>query len=192
MGRPSIVRFGKRRTRSAAISKRMRAAPSVLSFKAVNQVLQNVLQVRCHPLRHLHRGGLATMRLSAHYFSLHHCIARHLSACVTLVKIACILPALQRRSLSPLVQGLKSAMQVLMAEVASQPAALGSSVFGYNDAYRRLRPLVRDWRAACTGAGSAGGDPSPPVAQTTLLCQSPTTSQQVSHLRCNGWWRQQA
>ena len=61
-------------------------------------------------------------------------------------------------------------MQVLMAEVASQPAALGSSVFGYNDAYRRLRPLVRDWRAACTAAGSAGGDHSPPVAQTTVFC----------------------
>ena len=44
-----------------------------------------------------------------------------------------------------------------MAEVASQPAALGSTVFGYNDAYRRLRPFVLEWRAACAAAGSGGG-----------------------------------
>ncbi len=44
-----------------------------------------------------------------------------------------------------------------MAEVASQPAALGSTVFGYNDAYRRLRPFVLEWRAACAAAGTGGG-----------------------------------
>ena len=47
MGRPSIVRFGGRRFRSAAAGKRARATPSVLSFRAVNQVLQDVLQVSC-------------------------------------------------------------------------------------------------------------------------------------------------
>ena len=45
MGRPSTVRFGRRRVCGAAAGKRARAAPSVLSFRAVNQVLQNVLQV---------------------------------------------------------------------------------------------------------------------------------------------------
>ena len=45
-----------------------------------------------------------------------------------------------------------------MAEVASQPGALGSGVFGYNDAYRRLRPYVRDWRAACAAADAGGGE----------------------------------
>ena len=49
--------------------------------------------------------------------------------------------------------------QVLMAEVASQPAVLGSTVFGYNDAYRRLRPFVLDWRAACAAAGTGGARP---------------------------------
>ena len=44
-----------------------------------------------------------------------------------------------------------------MAEVASQPAVLGSTVFGYNDAYRRLRPFVLEWRAACAAAGTGGG-----------------------------------
>ncbi len=47
--------------------------------------------------------------------------------------------------------------QVLMSEVAAQPAVLGSTVFGYNDAYRRLRPFVLDWRAACAAAGAAQG-----------------------------------
>lgn len=46
---------------------------------------------------------------------------------------------------------------MLMAEVASQPMALGSTVFGYNDAYRRLRPFVLEWRAACAAAGNGGG-----------------------------------
>ncbi len=46
MGRPSTVRFGGRRGVGDAASKRARTAPSVLSFRAVNQVLQNVLQVR--------------------------------------------------------------------------------------------------------------------------------------------------
>ena len=52
MGRPSTVRFGGRRAAGATAGKRGHEPPSsVLSFKAINQVLQNVLQVRtcrCH------------------------------------------------------------------------------------------------------------------------------------------------
>ena len=36
--------------------------------------------------------------------------------------------------------------QVLKYEVARQPDALGSTVFGYNDAYARLKPFLLRWR----------------------------------------------
>ena len=49
MGRPSTVRFGGRRAAGATAGKRAREPPSsVLSFKAINQVMQNVLQVHMH------------------------------------------------------------------------------------------------------------------------------------------------
>ena len=66
-----------------------------------------------------------------------------------------------------------------MAEVASQPAALGSTVFGYNDAYRRLRPFVLEWRAACAAAGNGGGAP-------LQHPNSPlTTHEDINNFLCN-------
>ena len=61
MGRPSTVRFGGRRGAGAGQSKRTRLPPSsVLSFKAINQVLQNVLQVRIpHEAIHFAIGTFA-------------------------------------------------------------------------------------------------------------------------------------
>ncbi len=37
-------------------------------------------------------------------------------------------------------------MQALKAELQSQPALLGSSVFGYDDIYRTYQPFVQQWR----------------------------------------------
>lgn len=47
-------------------------------------------------------------------------------------------------------------MQVLKYEMDRQPYALGSSVFGYNDAYAKLHPALRKWRAGRTSCGSGG------------------------------------
>ncbi|KAL3137379.1 hypothetical protein ABBQ32_006906 [Trebouxia sp. C0010 RCD-2024] len=48
----------------------------------------------------------------------------------------------------PVNKQLQSVLQVLKHETACQPHSLGGSVFGYNDAYRRLHTFLRQWRAA--------------------------------------------
>lgn len=57
-------------------------------------------------------------------------------------------------------------MQVLKFETGRQPHALGGSVFGYNDAYKRLHSFLRQWRAA----GQAG-----PARPSQTLHHAPPT-----------------
>jgi hypothetical protein len=47
-------------------------------------------------------------------------------------------------------------LQVLKLEACQQRHLLGGSVFGYNDAFCRLQPFVRRWRAAAAAAAAAG------------------------------------
>lgn len=47
------------------------------------------------------------------------------------------------------------ALQVLKFETERQPGSLGSSVLGYNDAFAKLHPVLRQWRAK--RAASPGG-----------------------------------
>jgi hypothetical protein len=61
------------------------------------------------------------------------------------------------------------APQVLKFEAAAQPGALGGSVFGHNDAYCRLQPFIRKWRAAAAAAAGAAG-PSGRPAQPAPAC----------------------
>lgn len=49
---------------------------------------------------------------------------------------------------------LQNIHHVLKYEVARQPAAIGASAFGYNDAYCRLQPFIRKWRAAAAAAAT--------------------------------------
>ena len=56
-------------------------------------------------------------------------------------------------------------MQVLKYEVARQPEALGSTVFGYNDAYTSLKPFLQRWRSSA----AAQQGPSPPSQQRPYL-----------------------
>ncbi len=49
--------------------------------------------------------------------------------------------------------------QVLKFEAERQPSRLGSSVLGYNDAFAKLHPVLRQWRAK--RAGCAGAAPVP-------------------------------
>ena len=53
--------------------------------------------------------------------------------------------------------------QVVRYEVSQQPHLLGSSVFGYNDAYCRLQPYLRRWRLAL-GTHGAASDSRPPTS----------------------------
>lgn len=48
--------------------------------------------------------------------------------------------------------------QVLKFETKRQAHALGGSVFGYNDAYRRLHPFLKQWQLAQTAMASDGTD----------------------------------
>ncbi|PSC73504.1 telomerase reverse transcriptase [Micractinium conductrix] len=57
---------------------------------------------------------------------------------------------------------LQNVYQVLRHEASTQPHLLGASVFGYNDAYCKLRPWLRKWRAAAEAA-AAGGDTLRPL-----------------------------
>ncbi|KAK9817956.1 hypothetical protein WJX72_004857 [[Myrmecia] bisecta] len=50
---------------------------------------------------------------------------------------------------------LQNVYQVLKHEAHAQPLSLGGSVFSYNDAYRRLHPFLRHWRAAAEASGTA-------------------------------------
>lgn len=45
---------------------------------------------------------------------------------------------------------------MLKYEVARQPDALGSTVFGYNDAYARLRPFLQRWQSSAAGQQGLG------------------------------------
>lgn len=47
-------------------------------------------------------------------------------------------------------------------EAGRQPHLLGASVFGYNDAFCRLQPFLRKWRAAGEAAAAGGGSPLQP------------------------------
>lgn len=71
-------------------------------------------------------------------------------------------------------------MQVIKFETGRQPHALGGSVFGYNDAYKRLHSFLRQWRAA----GQAGPSrPSPPLYHATPTPPgSPLTQQTQPHM----------
>lgn len=62
-------------------------------------------------------------------------------------------------------------LQVLKYETARQPHILGGSVFGYNDAYKRLHTFLRQWRAAQAG---------PPHSSSTPLDVS-SSNPQPSH-----------
>lgn len=60
---------------------------------------------------------------------------------------------------------LQGVLQVLKFETSRQPGVLGASVFGYNDAYCRLQPFIRKWKAAlgtatASGAASVGNGAS--------------------------------
>ncbi len=68
--------------------------------------------------------------------------------------------------------------QVLKFETSRQPHILGGSVFGYNDAYKRLHSFLRQWRAA----QAAPVKSSPPLHQPSLdLPRSPVTQQTRQH-----------
>ena len=73
-------------------------------------------------------------------------------------------------------------LQVLKYETARQPHILGGSVFGYNDAYRRLHTFLRQWRAARAGSPHSSSTPlyaSSPVPQPShrQMPDSPITQQ---------------
>lgn len=48
-------------------------------------------------------------------------------------------------------------LQVLRFEASRSPELLGASVFGYNDAYCKLHPFLRKWRAAAEAEAAGGG-----------------------------------
>ncbi len=48
-------------------------------------------------------------------------------------------------------------LQVLRFEASRNPELLGASVFGYNDAYCKLHPFLRKWRAAAEAEAAGGG-----------------------------------
>lgn len=66
-------------------------------------------------------------------------------------------------------------LQVLKFETARQPHLLGGSVFGYNDAYKRLHSFLRKWRAAQAGAAEPSPDSPPPLRQPSCGLSSPVT-----------------
>ena len=73
-------------------------------------------------------------------------------------------------------------LQVLKFETARQPHILGGSVFGYNDAYRRLHTFLRQWRATQAGTSHSSSTPrhaSSPNLQHSHQCMptSPITQQ---------------
>ena len=62
-------------------------------------------------------------------------------------------------------------VQVLKYEVGRQPEALGSTVFGYNDAYAKLRPFLQRWRAACATQQAPSQTPQQPhVLSVDVTC----------------------
>jgi telomerase reverse transcriptase len=71
-------------------------------------------------------------------------------------------PAPPPLAFKPVNELLAPVYQILKLEAAAQPHLLGSSVFGYNDAYCRLQPFVRRWRAAAAAAAAAGAPPPVP------------------------------
>ncbi|KAL4860163.1 Telomerase reverse transcriptase [Chlorella vulgaris] len=52
---------------------------------------------------------------------------------------------------------LQNVYQVLRFEASRNPELLGASVFGYNDAYCKLHPFLRKWRAAAEAEAAGGG-----------------------------------
>ena len=74
--------------------------------------------------------------MSTYMYSM-YCCTCHLSCIETAALSAC--------------PSLAGCVQVLKYETACQPHILGGSVFGYNDAYRRLHSFLRQWRAAQVG-----------------------------------------
>ncbi|GAB4814869.1 hypothetical protein N2152v2_001915 [Parachlorella kessleri] len=69
----------------------------------------------------------------------------------------------------PVNSFLQNVYQVLKFEAAAQPGALGASIFGLNDAYCRLQPFIRRWRAA---AAACGTTPASGTAPTSPLPKS--------------------
>ena len=65
------------------------------------------------------------------------------------------------------------AAQVLKYETARQPYILGGSVFGYNDAYKRLHSFLKQWRAA------QAGPPHSSLDSTRLRASSPNPHRSV-------------
>ncbi|BDA46320.1 probable telomerase reverse transcriptase [Coccomyxa sp. Obi] len=62
-------------------------------------------------------------------------------------------------SFRPVNFHLQSLHKVLKFETERQPGSLGSSVLGYNDAFAKLHPVLRQWRAK--RAASPGAAPMP-------------------------------
>lgn len=66
--------------------------------------------------------------------------------------------------------------QVLKLEAGAQgPEVLGASVFGHNDAYCRLQPFIRNWRAA-TAARATAAAPAAPAGTPAVAAGSPGAS----------------
>lgn len=64
---------------------------------------------------------------------------------------------------------LQDVFQVLRCEIVRQPWVLGGSVFGMNDTYCRLQPVLRRWRAARVQAGAlAAAEPVPRAFLATM------------------------
>ncbi|KAK9847399.1 hypothetical protein WJX84_002852 [Apatococcus fuscideae] len=74
-------------------------------------------------------------------------------------------PRRVRLAFKPINTILQNLYQVLKYEVARQPEALGSTVFGYNDAYARLKPFLQRWRSSAAAHHSL----SPPSEQRPYL-----------------------
>lgn len=83
---------------------------------------------------------------------------------------------------TPIAHVYHCQLQVLKYETVRQPHALGGSVFGYNDAYKRLHAFLRKWRAAQPGPPHSCDNPrraSSPVPQLSNcpMPASPITQQ---------------
>ena len=65
-------------------------------------------------------------------------------------------------------------LQVLKFETKRQPQMLGGSVFGYNDAYKRLHPFLKQWRLA-HAAISRNTNTQNPYSPVSQLPGSPIT-----------------
>ncbi|KAL4423217.1 hypothetical protein ABPG77_000009 [Micractinium sp. CCAP 211/92] len=63
---------------------------------------------------------------------------------------------------------LQNVYQVLRYEASCQPHLLGSSVFGYNDAFCKLQPFLRKWRAAASAAATTGDTLRPLIASVDI------------------------